>query len=60
VRVAVAVSAAGPPAATRTAGASPVMSPGDGGQVTPATLQLQYVVCEVEEKMGQLVSGWGG
>jgi hypothetical protein len=63
VRVAVAVSAAA--AAPAVAGGrggdqgltdQGAAGSGGEGQVTPATLQLQYVVCEVDEKMGQLVS----
>jgi hypothetical protein len=72
VRVAVAVAGAPQTAAqkvgSRRGGDAAGEAAGDGGQVTPATLQLQYVVCEVDEKLGQLVSvggrgapavGWG-
>lgn len=64
VRVAVAVTAAaGAPggAADGAAGggggkaAGGGAAEGPGGQATPSTLALQYVTCEVDEKMGQLV-----
>ncbi|GBF93083.1 DEAD-box ATP-dependent RNA helicase [Raphidocelis subcapitata] len=57
VRVAVAVSAAAPaPKKGKNAGAAGEAAPGDGSQVTPVTLQLQYLVCDLEEKMGQLIA----
>ncbi|KIZ00196.1 hypothetical protein MNEG_7763 [Monoraphidium neglectum] len=63
VRVAVAVAAAPAPAAAAAAArgkkgkegeAAAAEAAGAGDQVTPASLQLQYLICEVDEKMGQL------
>jgi hypothetical protein len=66
VRVAVAVTDAPPPApaaggkkAAKGGGGGGTGDAGDGGRVTPATLQLQYVLCEVDEKLGQLVGARG-
>ncbi|KAI8465769.1 MAG: DEAD-domain-containing protein [Monoraphidium minutum] len=58
VRVAVAVAAADVPGGAAAAGAAGGGGGGEGGgtQVTPAGLSLQYVVCDVDEKMGQLIA----
>lgn len=68
VRVAVAVAAAAAGAGGSTAkraASAPASGPppgntaaagsGAGATVTPSTLRLEYVTCEVEEKLGQLV-----